>query len=326
MSDPLVTVLLPVYNRPAVIKTIGSILQQTYTKFELLIIDNASTDNTVEEIKKINDKRIKLVVNEKNRGQTYSLNKGLELATGKYIARIDSDDIALPTRLEKQVAFLENNPDYGLCGCWVQYINDDDQLTITMKTPTTDKGLRLLQNVTCGMYHPASMFRTEIILKNHIAYESDIKMAEDYALWGKIMQFSKALNLPEVLLYYRRGNSNDSEKYRETMARESFIVREMICRNQIDDSTTLSQMLNVIGIEKKEKKSIFDFIFVLCFYYYYLNKNFSKTELDYVILKRTLILKVYSSSIAVNRALYAKFLKYIYKKLLKFRYKYGKKI
>lgn len=326
MSNPLVTVLLPVYNRPIVTKTIDSILQQTYTNFELLIIDNASTDNTVEEIKKINDKRIKLVVNEENRGQTYSLNKGLELATGKYIARIDSDDIALPTRLEKQIAFLESNPNYGLCGCWVRYINDDDRLTITMKTPTTDKGLRLLQNVTCGMYHPAAMFRREIILKNHIIYEPDIKMAEDYALWGKIMQFSKALNLPEVLLYYRRGNSNDSEKYRETMTEETFIVRERICRNQIDNSTALSKMLNITAIEKKEKKSIFDCISVLGFYFHYLNKNLNKTELDYSILKNVFILKVYSSCIAANNALYAKVLKYIYKKLLQFRYKHGKKL
>ena len=326
MNNPLVTVLLPVYNRPTVTKTIDSILRQSYQNFELLIIDNASTDNTVEEIKKIIDKRIRLVVNEENRGQTYSLNRGLELAKGKYIARIDSDDIALPSRLEKQVSFLEAHLDYGLCGCWVRYINDNDQLTITMKTPTTDKGLRLLQNVTCGMYHPASMFRTDIIAENHITYDTDIKMAEDYALWGKIMQFSKALNLPEILLYYRRGNFNDSEKYRKTMIMESFIIRETICRNQIDDSTTLSNMLNVINIEKKERKSIFDFMFVLRFYFHYLNRNFNKTELDYGILKRAFILKAYSSSIAVNTALYARFLKYIYKKLLQFRYKHGKRI
>ena len=176
------------------------------------------------------------------------------------------------------------------------------------------------------MYHPASMFRTEIILKNHITYESDIKMAEDYALWGKIMQFSKALNLPEVLLYCRRGNSNDSEKYREMLTRERFIVREIICRNQIDDSIALSKMLNVIDIEKKEKKSIFDFISVLRFYFHYLNENLSKAESDYSILRKAFILKVYSSSIAVNSASYTKFLKYFYKKLLHFRYRYGKKI
>ena len=326
VKGPLVTVLLPVYNRPTVTKTITSILQQTYTNFELLIIDNASTDSTVEEIRKINDSRIKLVVNEVNKGQTYSLNKGLQLAKGKYIARIDSDDIALPERLEKQVAFLENNPEYGLCGCWVRYMNDDDQLTITVKTPTTDKGLRLLQNVTCGMYHPASMFRTETIRKYNITYEADIKMAEDYALWGKIMQFSKALNLPEILLYYRRGGSNDSEKYREVMAKESFIVREEICRKQLQNNDLLKKMLTIIDNEKKEKKSIIDVIHVLNFYKSYLNQNFKKEDMDYKIIKKTLLLKVYSSSIAVNKSLYAVFLRAIYKKLLKSKYSHGKNI
>lgn len=326
MSKPLVTVLLPVYNRPTVVKTIHSILNQTYSNFELLIIDNASTDNTVEEIQKIQDKRIKLIINEENKGQTYSLNKGLKLSTGKYIARIDSDDIALPERFEKQVAFLENNPEYGLCGCWVRYMNDDDQLTIIMKTPTTDKGLRLLQNVTCGMYHPASMFRTETIRKNAITYDADIRMAEDYALWGKIMQFSKALNLPEILLYYRRGGSNDSEKYRDTMAMESFIVREEICKKQIENKKTLNKMLNIIEIEKREKKSIFNLLYVFSFYFRYLNSNIRKSDLDYSIIRKAFMLKVYSSSIAVNKAFYAKILKYLYKKLLQFRYSHGKKI
>lgn len=326
MNQPLVTVLLPVYNRPSVTKTITSILQQTYTNFELLIIDNASTDNTVKEIRKINDPRIKLVVNEVNMGQTYSLNKGLQLAKGKYIARIDSDDIALPTRLEKQVNFLENNLDYGLCGSWVRYMNDNDELTITIKTPISDKGMRLLQNVTCGMYHPASMFRTETIRKNNITYEADIKMAEDYALWGKIMQFSKALNLPEILLYYRRGGSNDSEKYRETMSKESFIVREDICRKQIQNDDLLKKMIKVIDTEKKEKKSIIDVIHLLFFYNSYLNQNFKKEDMDYKILKNTFLLKIYSSSIAVNKSLYAFFLRAIYKKLLKLKYSHGKSI
>lgn len=326
MKEPLVTVLLPVYNRPTVVKTIDSILKQTYKNFELLIIDNASTDNTVEEIKKIEDSRIRLVVNEENKGQTYSLNKGLKLAKGSYIARIDSDDLALPTRLEKQVAFLEENPDYGLCGCWVRYMNDSDELTITMKTPTTDKGMRLLQNVTCAMYHPASIFRTEVIIKNNITYDADIKMAEDYALWGKIMQYSKALNLPEVLLYYRRGSSNDSKKYKDIMAYESFIVREAICRQQIEEQNTLETMLKVIEIEKQQKKSLLDFFKIFKIYKTYLNKNFDKKETDYSILNKYFVLKLYSSSIAKNTALYAKVLRSFYTILLSCRYKFGKKI
>ncbi len=326
MKEPLVTVLLPVYNRPTVVKTIDSILKQTYKNFEILIIDNASTDNTVDEIKKIEDSRIRLIVNEENKGQTYSLNKGLQLAKGTYIARIDSDDLALPTRLEKQVTFLEEHPDYGLCGCWVRYMNDNDELTITMKTPTTDKGMRLLQNVTCAMYHPAAMIRTEVIVKNNITYDANIKMAEDYALWGKIMQFSKALNLPEILLYYRRGGNNDSKKYKEIMATESFLVRENICRNQMVDVISLNKMLKIIEIEKKNKKSFIELFLIARNYSLYLKKNFNKSEIDYKIIQRALLLKIYSSSIAFNNSLYAKILRFTYSKILSFRYSFGKSI
>lgn len=93
-ENPLVTVLIPVYNRPSVINTINSILTQSYRNLEILVIDNASTDNTVEVIKSLRDERIRLIVNENNLGQTGSMNRGLQLAKGKYIARIDSDDIA----------------------------------------------------------------------------------------------------------------------------------------------------------------------------------------------------------------------------------------
>ena len=107
--NPLISIVLPVYNRPTVINTINSVLNQTYSNFELIIVDNASTDSTVSEIRKINDERIKLYINEVNKGQTFSLNRGLALANGKYIARIDSDDLMYPTRIEDQVTFLESN-------------------------------------------------------------------------------------------------------------------------------------------------------------------------------------------------------------------------
>ena len=107
-TKPLVSVVLTVYNRPSVVRTIKSILTQTYSNLELIVVDNASTDDTIKAIKEIADDRLKLFINDKNYGQTYSLNRGLSLCTGKYIARIDADDIALPTRIEKQVNFLES--------------------------------------------------------------------------------------------------------------------------------------------------------------------------------------------------------------------------
>lgn len=326
IDKPLVSVLLPVYNRPNVVHTINSILSQTFEDFELLIVDNASTDNTVEEIRKIYDSRIRLVINDINRGQTYSLNRGLELAKGKYIARIDSDDIALPTRLEKQVKFLEANTDFGLCGCWVTYVNDNNEKTITMKMPTSDNGMRTMQNFTCSMYHPASMFRRSILDEHNIKYADNIKMAEDYYLWGKIMEHSKALNLPEVLLYYHRGSGNDSQIHRDTMIKESFMVREDICKKQLLDSKELKKMLDVITIEKKNKISLFQTISLYFFYMKYLKSHIKKTDEDFSIIKKYIYMRIYTSCVATNTAFFAVFVRKIYQILLAKKYKKGIKI
>ena len=192
----------------------------------------ASTDNTVQAIGEIKDDRIRLLINEVNRGQTYSLNRGLEASKGKYIARIDSDDIALPERIEKQVLFLEKNQEYVLVGSWVRFISDDDEPGMTVRMCTTDKGMRLMQTVACGMYHPSAMYRRDVIIRHNIRYDPQIHMAEDYDLWVKLMKFGRACNLGEPLIYYRRGNNNDSRHYQDRMGRESAEIRRRVCMEQ----------------------------------------------------------------------------------------------
>src|SRR5580698_9685158 len=111
INNPKVTVLMPVYNGEKYIKeALESILQQTFIDFEFLIINDGSTDNSVSIIKSFNDNRIRLIHNEKNSGLVYSLNKGIGLSNGEYIARMDCDDVSIPERLEKQVGFLNSNP------------------------------------------------------------------------------------------------------------------------------------------------------------------------------------------------------------------------
>ena len=125
---PLVSVILPVYNCESFIhETVESILNQTYIDFELLIIDDASSDETVMKIKQFEDDRIKLIEKPENTGYTNSLNQGIKLAKGKYIARMDSDDICEPNRFEKQVKMLENRPELIVCGSAIQ-INGGDQV------------------------------------------------------------------------------------------------------------------------------------------------------------------------------------------------------
>ena len=112
---PIVTVLMPVYNGKNYLnEAIESVLCQTLTNFEFLIVDDASTDNSIDLINSYNDSRIKLLKNKNNIGQTASLNKGLEMAQGKYIARFDQDDVCLPKRLEEQVAFFKKNPSISI--------------------------------------------------------------------------------------------------------------------------------------------------------------------------------------------------------------------
>ncbi len=310
MSVPKVTVLLTVYNRPSVKNTIESILAQTFTDFEFLIVDNCSTDDTVNVIRSYNDSRIRLVINEKNYGQTYSLNKGLELATGEYIARIDADDLAVETRLEKQVRFLDDNPEYGLCGTWVQYINDSDYKSVIVKMPSSDEGFRLMQEFACAMYHPSVLIRKSVLTENSLLYDKDISMAEDYDLWYRISKYTKCYNIPEVLVYYRIGN-NDSATHEEAMFKESLEIRSRLLSDYYaDDKEVLAKTFIIIDYEKKDKKSLLT-IFKLYLYFVKKIKKISYKD-DVDILKFHFYMHLYAACIVHNKSLFSKFIKKLY--------------
>ena len=202
-----VTVLLSVFNGEKYLSyAIESILRQTFTDFEFLIIDDGSFDNTINIIDSFKDDRIRLIRNSENYGLTKSLNKGIVLSNGKYIARIDADDISLPTRLEKQVAFMDKNPDVGICGSWFQYINKD----IIKKHPTEHEDIKtaLFENNAIG--HPTAIFRKNIITNFNLFYNETFTAAQDYELWVRASQVTKLANIPEVLVQYRSHNKQVS--------------------------------------------------------------------------------------------------------------------
>lgn len=310
--NPLVTVLIPVYNRPSVVNTINSIINQTYKNIEILVIDNASTDNTVECVKKLNDQRIRLIINEKNLGQTGSMNRGLDLAFGKYIARIDSDDVALPDRIELQVNFLESNPEYVLVGSWIRYISDDNQLGGIVKTCGTDEGLRFMQTFFCGIHHPTAMYRTSIIRTYSIKYDPNITMAEDYDMWRKLLHYGKGLNLNKVLIYYRRGKNNDSIIHLNEMIKESRSVRRMVCDELELSLKEKKKMNNLFIILEKESKSIFDTIKYLKIMFYFLNKYLNKENKDYKLVVRYIIQTTYGECVRYSKNIYYIPIKKIY--------------
>lgn len=201
-GQPLVTVLMPVFNGEQYLKeAIDSIISQTFTDFELLIIDDGCWDRSVEIIKSYADPRIRLVRNQKNLGLIASLNKGLDLVHSPYIARMDCDDISLPERLVKQVNFMENHLNIGVCGTWFQSFGSE--INVTCTHPTDTKLLKAKLFFDCYLGHPTVMIRRELLEKFHLRYSKEHLYAEDYGLWVKCSEFFDLTNIPEVLLLHR---------------------------------------------------------------------------------------------------------------------------
>lgn len=197
---PYVTVLMSVYNAgDYLVQAIQSILEQSFRNFEFLIINDASTDRSREIILSFNDPRIVLVDNANNIGLTRSLNKGLKLARGRYIARMDADDIAMPERLKKQVDFLDAHPDYGLVGTYFQLYPSGK----IMRVPVQDEEIRTFMLFSNTFAHPSVMFRKELVDRYQLYYNEELLAAQDEELWYRMSKYGKIYNLPEVLLQYR---------------------------------------------------------------------------------------------------------------------------
>jgi glycosyltransferase involved in cell wall biosynthesis len=200
---PKVTVLMSVYNGKKYLReAIDSILGQTFTDFEFLIIDDGSTDSSADIIRSYSDPRVRFIRNEKNMGLTRSLNKGIRLATGEYIARQDADDISLPERLEKQVRFLDQNKDVGLVGTYFFMINEAGKtICVWNRLP---EGIDLKKILLKGnpFGHGSVMFRAECIEKVG-PYREEFKSVQDYDLWLRISEVYDVANIPEPLYKWR---------------------------------------------------------------------------------------------------------------------------
>lgn len=208
-SNPKITVLMPVYNCELYIKeAIESILNQTFSDFEFIIIDDASSDSTVSIIKSYNDTRIKLIEKPQNSGYTNSLNFGLSIAKGEYIARMDGDDISLPERFAKQVAFLDQNARVILVGTFFKTIGEDKIITV----PEYHEDIKLAMLKDCCIGHPTVMMRKGYLDKFSFNYNQKKEPAEDYDLWTRLLTVGELHNLQEVLLHYRVHNSQVSHK------------------------------------------------------------------------------------------------------------------
>lgn len=200
---------MTVYNSESYInEAIDSVLNQTISDFEFLIIDDGSTDNSVAIIKKYRDKRINLVIKEINTGLIDSLNLGLQLAKGKYIARMDSDDINLSNRFEKQLAILEGNPEIHVCGCWLKAFGEKDHI-IKHKEFHDEIVANML--IHCSMTMGSVMFEKKAF--EGYQFNKEKKHVEDYDYWTRIAWECKFYNIQEVLYCYRKHKTQISALY-----------------------------------------------------------------------------------------------------------------
>lgn len=205
-SKPIVTVLMPVYNGERYLReAIESILLQTFRDFEFLIIDDGSTDSSVDVIRSYNDGRIKFIENKRNTGLPFTLNKGIDLAAGEYIVRMDQDDISLPTRIEKQVRFMDNYPETGVSGTWVKFVDISHHpwKSVVYKYPIKPRDIKARSLFNSSFAHPSVIMCRSLLEKFQLKYDPQHLNAEDYGLWQKCSFCFPLANIPEVLLIYR---------------------------------------------------------------------------------------------------------------------------
>ncbi len=227
---PKVSVIMPAYNAEKYIKeAIDSILNQTFKDFEFIIIDDGSTDGTKEIISSYQESRIKLLENDKNLGLVGSLNKGLQIARGEYIARMDADDIALPERLEKQVDFLDKNQDIVLVGSWIDSFDEESKDHFIVEFASDPIIIKWLMVTKNQLAHASVVFRKEIIEREG-GYSNKYEHAEDYELWSRLLKNYKIANIPEVLLKHRIHGESVSVK-RESHNKQIGNVKELVYEN-----------------------------------------------------------------------------------------------
>ncbi|WP_183564812.1 glycosyltransferase family 2 protein [Mucilaginibacter sp. SP1R1] len=200
---PKITVLMPAYNAGKYIKeAIASVLEQTFTDFELLIVNDGSTDDTADVIRAFNDPRIVMIYQD-NKGVALALNKGLQYARAPYIARFDADDVCHTERLQLQYDFMVNNPQYSIVGAAADYMDMDGTYLFTSTPPaTTNEDIQQLAHDVCPFIHSTVFYKKEVIV-NAGGYNEHAYTYEDHFLWVNILKDQKACNFLQPLIKLR---------------------------------------------------------------------------------------------------------------------------
>lgn len=264
-EKPEITVLMPVYNSENyIIDSVNSILNQTYQNFELLIIvEYGTSDNTLEYLKVFDDPRIKIVINNKKLGLAASLNKGIKMCKTKYIARMDSDDLSLPDRLEKQYDYLEKNKDVALVCSWQRHFGSFG--TYIHNTESSSDDLKASLLFKCDVCHSTVMFRTKTMIDNNYFYDENRAM-EDFDLWNRMLEKENLYCIPEVLGEYRiHGDNITAAKFNKVIESEISIIGRSLENLKINKNSYNNRLLigweNIYNNEKeliKDAEELFE--------------------------------------------------------------------
>ena len=242
MTKPIVSVLMPVYNEEHyVCQAIDSIFNQTFTDFELILVEDGSTDNTRNILTDYasRESRVVLVENETNRGLVYSLNRGLTLSRGDFIARMDANDISFPERLAKQVSFLEQHSEVGVLGTNFIYIDQIGNPMFKGRSkdinPPTQAVIKWMLLWRCAIYHTTVMVKRSILEQTGFTYDPVYRHAEDFELWTRLIKYTVIASLPDALVYVRVVPSSISSIFR---AEQSLLIYKISRR----ETTSLLQI------------------------------------------------------------------------------------
>ncbi|MDT2712390.1 glycosyltransferase family 2 protein [Enterococcus dongliensis] len=258
-EQPLVSIIMSVYNDERyVAEAIESILSQTYKNIEFIIINDASKDSSKTIIKEYDDPRIRYFENDTNRKLAYSLNRAIEKSTGKYIARMDADDISVPDRIQRQVGFLEENENIDVVGSFAKTFGKYETI---LRYPVDHEEIKtelLFKNALC---HPAVMFRKDTLDQ---MYDERLSASQDYELWARLIWTKTFYNIPEVLLNYR-VHANQTRNINGVQQKAGAIAARRAMLNHLtssfnNDSLSIFDEMFLVGKQRtlQELKQIED--------------------------------------------------------------------
>ncbi|MCX7547128.1 glycosyltransferase family 2 protein [Xanthomarina sp. F1114] len=249
---PLLTVIMPVYNGEKFLKeSIDSILSQTFSDFILLVLNDNSSDATAEILDnyKKQDSRVLVITKTKNEGPANLRNEGIEKAKTEFIALLDADDIALPTRLEKQLDYLKAQPEVGVCGTWFTFFGTKSK---TVKHEVSHEALKVQFLHSCGIGNPTVMFRKSVL--GNLRFEHQYVPAEDYGLWSQLIHKTQFHNLPESLLKYRWHDENISQTKEANLRKSEVLIKtkQLEHLNIQPSDPNLLFYINAVSLQRKQ--------------------------------------------------------------------------